>query len=241
MLFPTPLVQGRLIKRYKRFLADVELENGEIVTAHSVNTGSMLGVLDPGNEVWLSRADNPKRKLAYTWELVRAGKELIGINTSMANLLTWEALREEQIPELSGYEYIRKEVKYGANSRIDFLLSGSDRPDCYVEVKNVHLKRDRHAEFPDTVSQRAAKHMEELGNMVKQGKRAVVLFIVQRNDVEGFKVAADIDPAYNHALETALDAGVEALSYSFTVTPSSIALARKLPITRIPCPETIEA
>ena len=233
MDFPDPLIKGRLVKRYKRFLADVELGNGETVVAHCANTGGMLGLRDPGLEVWLSPSRNPNRKLKYTWELARAEGHLVGIHTGHPNRIVSEAVAAGQVPELSGYQNIRREVRYGKNSRIDLLLESSDadRPDCYVEVKNVHLKRDhRTAEFPDAVTTRGAKHLEELGDMVEAGHRAVMFYLVQRGDCEQFKIAADIDPAYDQALKRARARGVEALCYACDITTQSVILGNPLPL-----------
>lgn len=230
MHFSTPLIQGRLIRRYKRFLADVTLPNGDVVTAHSVNTGAMTGVLDEGNPVWLSESNNPKRKLRYTWELVEAEGTLMGINTSMANKLAEEAIINGAIPELAGYSALRREVKYGTNSRIDLLLQQQGRPDCYVEVKNVHWKQGELATFPDAVSSRGAKHMAELSILAQQGIRAVVLFVIQRDDCRGFAPAASKDPTYAAALADALSKGVEALAYCCYVAPDEIRIHRPLPL-----------
>lgn len=231
MRFPDPLVRGRLIKRYKRFLADVALESGETVTAHCANTGTMLGVQDPGSEVWLSPASSPKRKLRYTWEMVRVGGQLVGINTQHPNRLVEEAVKRGRIPELAGYDTLRREVKYGGSSRIDILLEGPDRPPCYVEIKNVHLMRRRGvAEFPDAVSARAAKHQRELAGVAEAGGRAVTLYLCQRQDCESFQVAADIDPTYAGAAAAAHDLGVEELCYACILTPEAITVERKLPI-----------
>ncbi|MEK9647086.1 MAG: DNA/RNA nuclease SfsA, partial [Alphaproteobacteria bacterium] len=167
MEFPAPLVRATLVKRYKRFLADVVLETGEEVTAHCANTGTMLGVQDSGSEVWLSPARNPNRKLKFTWEMIRIGDGLVGINTQHPNRIVAEAIEAGKIAELAGYAKLRREVKYGRNSRIDILLEDDDKPDCYVEIKNVHLMREAGlAEFPDAVSARAAKHQGELADMV---------------------------------------------------------------------------
>lgn len=232
MKFASTLVKGTLIKRYKRFLADVTLEDGTVVTAHTANSGSMLGCCTPGSEVWLSPANNPARKLQWTWELVRVDGLLIGINTSHPNALAAEAVAAGSIPELTGYDTIRREVKYGKNSRIDLLLQGGGKPDCYVEVKNVTLFRDGHAEFPDAVTARGAKHLEELMTMVAEGKRAVMLYMVQRErgDVTAFRVAQDIDPAYAAALRVALAAGVEAICRTCTVTTDGIEVGPALPL-----------
>lgn len=231
MDFPDPLLPGRLIKRYKRFMADVALDSGETVTAHCANTGAMLGVQDADSEVWLSPARNPDRKLKFTWELIRIGEGLVGINTTHPNKIVAEAIEAGRIPELSGYATLKREVKYGKNSRIDILLSDDVKPDCYVEIKNVHLKRQPGlAEFPDSVSTRAAKHQGELANMVKQGARSVTVYLCQREDCDSFKLAEDIDPDYAAAAAKARKTGVEALCYACTLTPESIVADRRLKI-----------
>lgn len=234
MRFPTPLVQGRLCRRYKRFLADVDV-GGEIVTAHVPNSGSMLGLDAPGAEVWLSRSAKPARKLAFTLELVAADGTLVGVNTGHPNALAAAAISAGRIPELAGYTVLRREVRYGRNSRIDLLLEAADSPPCYVEVKNVHLRRpDRGdglaAEFPDCVTARGAKHLEELSAMAAAGARAVMLYLVQRADCSHFRTAADIDPAYDAGLRRALDAGVEALCWACRITPEEIEFERPLPV-----------
>ncbi len=234
MEFPDPLIKGRLVKRYKRFLADVELENGETVVAHCANTGGMLGLKDPGLEVWLSPSRNPERKLKYTWELTRVDGHLVGIHTGHPNGIVYDAVEAGDVPELSGYQKIRREVKYGKNSRIDLLLEAEDggRPKCYVEVKNVHLKRDQNtAEFPDAVTARGTKHLQELGDMVEAGHRAVMFYLVQRGDCSHFKIANDIDPVYYEALERAQARGVEVLCYSCEITTQSVTLGKQLPLT----------
>ncbi|HER25700.1 MAG TPA: DNA/RNA nuclease SfsA, partial [Rhodospirillales bacterium] len=210
MKFPDPLIPGKLIKRYKRFLTDVELANGDVVVAHCANSGSMLSVKEPGADVWLSPARNPDRKLRYTWELIRIGKTLVGINTALANGIVEQAILDGTIAELSGYETLRREVKYGKNSRIDILLQDPARPTCYVEVKNVTLKREPGGEgpveFPDSVTTRGAKHLVELSDMVRDGHRATMVYLVQRTDADHFSVAADIDPDYASALDKAMAA-----------------------------------
>ena len=231
MKFPDPLISGRLARRYKRFLADVELEGGETVTAHCPNPGSMMGLAEPGMTVWLSRARNPKRKLKYSWELVAADDTLVGINTGHPNGLVAEAIAAGAMPELAGFERLRQEVRYGKNSRIDILLENDGAPPCYVEVKNVHLRRSPGlAEFPDSVTARGAKHLVELGDMVESGARAAMVYLVQRNDCETFKIAADIDPNYDKALGLALERGVEALCYACEVAPEGIEVVRALPV-----------
>ncbi|MCF8467342.1 MAG: DNA/RNA nuclease SfsA [Sneathiella sp.] len=225
MLFSSPLIKGRLIQRYKRFLSDIELAGGGTVTAHVANPGSMLGLKEPGMTVWLSPANNPKRKLQYSWELVDAGTSLVGINTALPNGIVAEAIANSEIPELRGYGTLKREVKYGENSRIDIFLQDGNRADCYVEVKSVTLKRaSPFAEFPDSVTARGAKHMFELINMVKSGKRAVMFYLIQRVDCEGFTLAKDIDPAYAEAFHLARQAGVEILCYDCHITPKEIRL-----------------
>lgn len=238
MDFPDPLLRGRLIKRYKRFMADVVLETGETVTAHCANTGAMLGVQDADSEVWLSPARNPDRKLKFTWELIRIGDRLVGINTAHPNKIVAEAIESGKIPELAGYGTLRREVKYGKNSRIDILLSDDGKPDCYVEIKNVHLMRTPGlAEFPDSVSTRAAKHQRELAEMVKQGARAVTVYLCQREDCGSFTLAADIDPDYAAAVSAARAVGVESLCYVCTLTPEAITADRRIEIDAEPPPE----
>ncbi|XYK80412.1 MAG: DNA/RNA nuclease SfsA [Labrenzia sp.] len=212
MQFSVPLVSGRLVKRYKRFLADVVLdETGEEVTAHCANPGSMLGLKEPGSRVWLSPSDNPKRKLKYSWEVIEADGALVGINTAHPNKLVEEALVAGRIQGLTGFETLRREVKYGKNSRIDILLEQADGSKIYVEVKNVHLMRESGlAEFPDSVTARGAKHLVELGDMVAEGHRAAMVFLVQRPDCDRLSLASDIDPNYAAAFKTAKGAGVEA-------------------------------
>src|SRR5215471_18210410 len=184
MRFTEPLIPATLIKRYKRFLADVVLPSGEAITAHVANPGAMIGLAAPGSRVWLSKSAKATRKLPYSWELVEvdlgAGPELIGINTAHPNLMVAEAIAAAAIPELAGYTTSRREVNYGKNSRIDFLLEASSRPPCYVEVKNVHLMRSPNlAEFPDSVTARGTKHLDELAVVAAAGDRAVMLFLIQ--------------------------------------------------------------
>ncbi|TYC65354.1 DNA/RNA nuclease SfsA [Stappia sp. BW2] len=214
MKFSTPLVSGRLVKRYKRFLADVVLDDdGGAITAHCANPGSMLGLKEPGARVWLSISDNPKRKLKYSWEVIEADGSLVGINTAHPNKLVEEALQAGRIAELAGYENLRREVKYGKNSRIDILLEASDGAKTYVEVKNVHLMREAGlAEFPDSVTARGAKHLVELSDMVAEGHRAAMVFLVQRPDCSRMSLADDIDPGYAAAFADARRAGVEAFA-----------------------------
>jgi sugar fermentation stimulation protein A len=231
MHLPSPLACGTLIRRYKRFLADVALDDGTAVTAHCANPGSMLGLSDPGIPVWLSRASTPGRKLAWSLELVEVdageGPVLVGINTGYPNRIVAEALADGGIDELAGYGEVRREVRYGRNSRVDFLLRGDGRPDCYVEVKNVHLmRRAGYAEFPDSVTARGARHLAELSEVARAGMRAVMLFVVQRPDARTMGLAGDIDAAYAAAFEAAAAAGVEVLAYGCDISEAAISLSR---------------
>ncbi len=236
MEFTTKLIKGTLLKRYKRFLADVKLANGDVVTAHCANPGAMLGLKEPGLTVWLSPSDNPKRKLKYSWELVELAqdKTLVGINTGHPNKLVEEAILNGTIKELQGYQTLKREVKYGQNSRIDLLLSEPETKAgqlCYVEVKNVHLLRKKGlAEFPDSVTSRGAKHLHELSDMVKQGHRAVMVYVVQRGDATRFCLADDIDPHYAQSFQVAQENGVEAIAYKCLLSPSGIVINKKISI-----------
>jgi sugar fermentation stimulation protein A len=235
MRFKEPLIPATLVKRYKRFLADVVLASGEAITAHVANPGAMIGLAAPGSRVWLSKSSNIKRKLPYSWELVEvdlgAGPELIGINTAHPNLLVAEAIAADAIPQLAGYTATRREVKYGKNSRIDFLLEATGRPPCYVEVKNVHLmRRAGLAEFPDSVTVRGAKHLDELAVVAAAGGRAVMLFLIQIGSAARFALARDIDPAYGAAFDRARMAGVEAVAFRCLIEHAAIALAGPVPI-----------
>jgi len=232
MQLPSPLLRGRLIKRYKRFLADIALDDGREITAHCANPGSMLGVALPDTRVWVHEHGNPKRKLAFSWEMVEIGKTLIPINTINPNKIVLEAVEAGAIPKLTGYDSIRREVKYGEASRIDLLLEGGKhRHPCYVEIKNVHLSRQESlAEFPDSVTTRGAKHLAELSRIAASGARAVMLFVVQRSDCTRFQPAADLDPAYAAALKSAIAAGVETLCYDCAVSLSEVVLRHRLDI-----------
>lgn len=233
MKFETPLITGKLIKRYKRFLADVELDDGKVVTAHCANSGSMLSLNVPGSRVWLTPNDNPKRKLKFTWEIIEIitgdKSALVGINTQHPNRIVSDAIAAGEITELGGYDNLKREVKYGENSRIDILLSSEGKPNCYVEVKNVTMKRDlapsTPAEFPDAVTARGAKHLVELANMVKAGHRAVMFYLVQRTDAKSFTLAPDIDPTYSAEFTKAIAAGVEVAAYGCDITPSEISIS----------------
>lgn len=235
MRFPEPLLEGRLIERYKRFLADVDLAGVGRVTAHCANPGAMLGLKEPGSRVLLSRARNPNRKLAFDWEFVEAEAgggpaQLVGINTSRPNLLVAEALREGRLAPFRGYDRVRPEVRYGRASRVDFLLERDGGAPCYLEVKNCHLMRQPgFAEFPDCVAARSAKHLYELADMVAAGHRAALVYVVQM-DAGRFDVARDIDPAYDRAFRHALAAGVESYAYACRITPEEVAIDREIPI-----------
>lgn len=223
MYFEPPLTETRLVKRYKRFLADVEMPDGNVITVHCANPGSMLGLTEPGNRAWISDSQNPKRKLRYSLELVEVGSTMVGVNTNLPNKLAREAIETGRIPTLAGYDRLRTEVKYGANSRIDILLEKDDAPSTYVEVKNVHFVRTPGLhEFPDSITARGAKHLDEMAEQVKQGNRAVMLYVIQRNDGDRMKLAEDLDPNYVAAFRRAHAAGVEALALRCNVTPKSI-------------------
>lgn len=235
MIFPSPLVPATLLRRYQRFLADVRFDDGTEVCAHIPNSGAMTGLKTPGMRVWLSRSDNPKRKLAYTWELAEAEGGLVGVNTAHPNAIAAEAIAEGRVPELVGYAALKREVRYGENSRIDILLTDPDRPRCLVEIKNVHLRRPerddgRAAEFPDAVTERGAKHLREMAAAVAAGDRAVMLYLVQRTDCTRFSLADDIDPAYAQAFATARSAGVEAIAYTCAISTIGLTLDRALPL-----------
>jgi sugar fermentation stimulation protein A len=233
MRFAGPLLTARLVKRYKRFLADVILDDGTALTVHCPNTGSLLGCQEPGSRVWLSRSDNPKRKYAHTWELIElAGRTLVGINTGRSNALVREAIESGAIGELSGYQMLRPEVRYGEeNSRADFLLSG-ERGDCYVEVKNVTAAVEEGvALFPDAVSSRASRHLRELmGSVRGPGRRAVLVYCVQRADVREVRPADSIDPAYGRTLREALGAGVELIAYRAMLSAEAVYLSERIPV-----------
>lgn len=229
MQFPQPLTQATLLRRYKRFLADMRFAGGHVETVHCPNPGAMLGLVAPGSRAWLKPG---KGKLNWGWVIAEADNgSLVGIDTGLPNRLVAEALADDRIPELSGYSQHRPEVRYGTNSRVDFLLTAEDKPACYLEIKNVHLSRQPPlAEFPDCVTERGAKHLRELSAMVATGHRAVMLFVVQRADCSHFRIADDCDPGYAAAFIEARNAGVEALCYACSVTEAGIAIASRLPI-----------
>lgn len=233
MRFPSPLVPATLIRRYKRFLADVRLEDGREVTAHCPNPGAMLGLKEEGTRIWLLPNDDPKKKLKYGWRLNELpGGHFAGIDTGLPNTLVKEALAAGRIEALHGYSDIRPEQRYGdENSRIDFLLSEPGRPDAFVEVKNCHLRRDSDwAEFPDCVTIRGAKHLRELTRIAQSGGRAVMLYVVQRTDCTRFRLAPDLDPAYARAFDIARAAGVEVLCHGTDITAEEITLTGPMPV-----------
>lgn len=239
MKFASPLIRGRLIKRYKRFLADVKLDDGTTITCTCPNTGSMLGLTGPGAIVWLSQSDNPTRKYRHTWEMIEndagAGPTLVGINTAHPNKIVAQAIEAGRMAPLKGYQSLKREQKYGANSRIDILLEDDTKGRAYVEIKNVHLMRQAGlAEFPDSVTERGAKHLAELAEMARAGHRAVMVYLVQRADANALSLAADIDPGYAHAFTSAAAAGVEALAYRCRLTPDEIVIDRKIPVRPMP-------
>ena len=232
MHFPSKLVEGRLIRRYKRFLADIQLEGAGVVTAACPNTGSMMGCCDAGNRVWLSESDKPTRKYRHTWELVQVGGVMIGINTGRPNALAAEAIGDGTIVELAGYSSVRREVPFGEEgSRVDLVLEGPRKKDCYVEVKNVTAAASRGvALFPDSVSERGARHLRELMRLKARGLRPVQLYCVQRGDVDEVRPADGIDFEYGRTLREAIAVGVEVLAYAAKVSPTEIRLARRIPV-----------
>lgn len=233
MKFENKLTKATLIKRYKRFLADVTLENGEVVTAHCANSGSMLGVKEEGSTVWLSPNTNPKAKLDWRWEMIEVDGNPVGINTSHPNRIVETAVSNGEIQELASYQSVKREVKYGhQNSRIDLLLSDPNDNSpalCYVEIKNVTLKQNDRAEFPDAVTARGSKHLSELIEMVNEGHRAVMFYLIQRMDCDSCSIADDIDPDYAINLTKALKAGVEVICYDCHLDETGIEIRRKIP------------
>lgn len=232
--YPYPLRRGTLVQRYKRFLADIVLDDGTAVTAHCPNSGSMLGMKEPGSAVTVLHVPDPKRKLKWTWEHVRVGSTWVGVNTMRPNALVRWAIESGQVPGLSADAGLRTEVKYGTNSRVDLLLGVNH----YVEVKNATLAQgpgamdlpDRQVLFPDAVTSRGAKHMAELAAVVRDGGRATTVFVVNRSDVNAFAVARDIDPAYAQAFDDAVEAGVQMMALGFEVSPEGWRLRGQLPL-----------
>ena len=232
MQFNTPLVRGTLLQRYKRFLADVTLDTGETLTAACPNTGTMLGLTTPGLKVWLSRSASLTRKYPHTLEIIeRPDIGNIGINTNLPNTLVEQALNANRIPQLAGYTSLRREVKYGENSRIDLLLEAPGRPICYVEVKNVTLYRQPHlAEFPDCKTERGEKHLREMAEMVRAGHRAVMVYCIQGGQPQSFALTPDLDRAYYESFLTARKAGVEAIALTCHVEPDRIEVTGEVPV-----------
>jgi len=226
-----PLIKGTLVRRYKRFLADVQLESGEVIVAHTGNPGRMIGLIDPGNTVYLTYHDNPRRKLKHSWDLVKVGRTLVRINTQWPNRIVAEAIEAGQVPELTGYAALEREVKVG-NSRLDIRLTDPSRPPAWVEVKNVTLIDGRVARFPDAVSERGRKHLYELRDRVRAGERGVLVFLVQRADADAVGPADEIDPAYGDALREVTAEGVEALALQAKVSVARrrIGVVRSLPV-----------
>ncbi len=226
---PVEFISGRLIKRYKRFFADVKLDSGEVVTAHCPNTGSMMGLLTEGNIVYLSETDNEKRKLKYTLEIIKVQDACVGVNTHKANRIVEEGIVEKKISTLGKKYDFRREVKYGKNSRIDFLITNKKGEEIYLEVKNVTLsKRKGIAEFPDAVTERGSKHLLELIDVVKKKRRAIMLFLVQRDDCKKFRIAEEIDTTYKKNIINAKQVGVEILCYSCSFVRNNIELDKKI-------------
>ncbi len=230
IIYDPPLLPGKLLKRYKRFLADVLLDTGEEITAHCPNSGAMLGIKEPGTRTWVQPIINPTGKLNYRFEMVRVDNVYIGGNTGRPNKLVEEALTHAKLIPFQDYTHVKREVKYGTNSRVDFLLTEPGLPDHYVEVKNVHHKVDDQARFPDSVTARGTKHLEELIACVKNGARASVIFIVQRNDCNSFAPATDIDPVFADTLILAQRNNVSMHAYNCEITPISLEISREIPI-----------
>ncbi|MEE9388136.1 MAG: DNA/RNA nuclease SfsA [Paracoccaceae bacterium] len=232
MQFQTPLIPGTLIRRYKRFLADVLLDDGRKVVAHCPNTGAMTGLDGPGIRVWLEPNDDPKKKLNYGWRLSElGGGHWVGIDAMVPNRVVGEALRTKGVAELADYSGVRPEVKYGVKSRIDFLLTEPGLPDTYVEVKNVHLSRTPGwAEFPDAKTERGARHLDEMAEMVRAGHRAVMFYLVQRTDCHRFRLAGDVDARYASAFAAARTAGVDVLCYDTLIDTGSVSLGQPLQV-----------
>jgi len=233
MQLPKTLYCGTLIKRYKRFLADIRLERGENITAHCPNPGRMTGLSNPGSRVWVSCSPNPNRKLPFTLELIEADGGLVGVNTHHPNKIVREAIETHKIAQLEGYDSLRTEVKYAERSRVDILLEGEKMGRCWVEVKNVHLRRDSResngtAEFPDSVTVRGSKHIEDLVDQIKMGDKSVLIFLIQRMDCKDFKIARDIDPLYYETLLRGVENGLEVLCFDTNITLSSISLRNSI-------------
>lgn len=222
------LIEGRLIKRYKRFLCDVLLDSGDIVTAHCANSGSMKACLKEDAKVYLSPQNSPKRKLKFTWEMIDMGSSLVGVNTGVPNKLVASAIESGKIKELKNYDYIKPEIKTSEGTRLDILLKDKDENRCYVEIKNATLVEDGHASFPDAVTTRGQKHLLELESLVKEGDRGVVFFLIQRMDADVFSPADHIDEEYGRLLRRVMKNGVEILCYDTILTPRSIEINKRI-------------
>lgn len=231
-IFEKPLIKAKFIKRYKRFFVDAETENGDTIVSHTNNTGSMKGLLEEGRDAYFLFHDDPKRKLQYSFQMIDVGTSLVGVNTSIPNSLVYDSIVNGDIPELLGYANAKREVKYGQHgkSRIDVFLSDENKPDCYVEIKNTTLREGDYATFPDAVTTRGQKHLEELILEVEKGNRAMMFYLTQRSDCKTFKPADDIDPVYGKILRRAVKSGVEVLCYACVLNKDGISLAKPLPI-----------
>ena len=231
MKFSSPLIPGTLIKRYKRFLADIALAPNEIVTVHCPNSGAMAGLNDPGNPAWISTSPNLNRKLKFTLEIIEAEGTLVGVNTQHPNVLVHEALSNRIIPELAHYTTFSREVAYDQNCRIDWLATHPSLPPCFIEVKNVHMKIGSGAQFPDAVTTRGTKHLQALSRVVQNKQaRAVLIYIIQRNDIDHFSLASHIDPIYAKEAALSHSLGVEMYAYCCHITPEEISISHRLPI-----------
>ena len=229
MKFSNNLIKAKFVKRYKRFFSDHILENGQLVTAHCPNTGAMTGVAKEGITSWLSESHDPKRKLKWTWELTQENNTIVGVNTHNPNKIIQEAINNNEIKELLNYKSLKREVKYGVNSKIDIFLQDDNKPNCYVEIKNVHLSRKKGvAEFPDGITSRGTKHLKELANVAQDGGRAVMLYLIQRNDCNYFKIAEDIDVEYGKAFIAALNAGVEVICLDTILNTNGINIGKNI-------------